>query len=190
MNTYSYLATQIPWLIYDPLPQGVLFHHCQEHNALSRVYLIWNNLPDVVKSAQTLGTFHKRCIKWLAANQLYSDYLVVEKTITQSFFFFFFFYYTNLSFLLIMNLVQICIYTVILMYFPARIYVVFMLWIITSCLTCNQINDADYWVKFKNIEIPMQIQEAWATSWLVGILWINVLVFRDIYAYVYLHIYN
>ena len=32
--------------------------------------LIWNSLPEVVKKADTLGSFHNRCMKWLVESQL------------------------------------------------------------------------------------------------------------------------
>ena len=32
--------------------------------------LIWNSLPEVVKKANTLGSFHNRYLKWLVESQL------------------------------------------------------------------------------------------------------------------------
>ena len=64
--------------ILDLQQQGVLCHQNQEQNALSKAgmrhsgCLIWNSLPDAVKSAQTFHkeqrafleqkTFYKRCL--------------------------------------------------------------------------------------------------------------------------------
>ena len=36
-----------------------------KHSKRNSGCLIWNSLPDEVKSAQTIATFHNRCLQWL-----------------------------------------------------------------------------------------------------------------------------
>ena len=44
-----------------PKPRTEYFKHRTRYYGC----LVWNGLPEEVKSAQTIDKFHKRCLKWL-----------------------------------------------------------------------------------------------------------------------------
>ena len=44
-----------------PKPRTEYFKHSLRYSGC----LVWNSLPEEVKNAQTLETFHNRCLKWL-----------------------------------------------------------------------------------------------------------------------------
>ena len=44
-----------------PKPRTEYFKQSMKYSG----FLIWNSLPDEVKGAKTLETFHNRCLKWL-----------------------------------------------------------------------------------------------------------------------------
>ena len=44
-----------------PKPRTVCFKHSMKYSGC----LVWNSLPEEVKNAPTLDTFHNRCIQWL-----------------------------------------------------------------------------------------------------------------------------
>lgn len=47
-----------------PKPRTESFKHSMRYSGC----LVWNSLPDTVRSSQSLETFHNRCIKWLVTD--------------------------------------------------------------------------------------------------------------------------
>ena len=61
LNTSVNLRSMTTGCFMPPKPRTECFKQSMRYSGC----LIWNSLPDVVKSAQTQETFHKRCLKWL-----------------------------------------------------------------------------------------------------------------------------
>ena len=61
LNTSVNLRSMTTGCFVPPKPQTECFKQSMRYSGC----LIWNSLPDVVKSAQMQETFHKRCLKWL-----------------------------------------------------------------------------------------------------------------------------
>ena len=61
MNMSVNLRSSASGCFVPPLPKKECFKHSMRYSGC----LIWNCLPDNVKSSQTAETFHNRCIKWL-----------------------------------------------------------------------------------------------------------------------------
>ena len=61
MNMSVNLRSSASGCFIPPLPKKECFKHSMRYSGC----LIWNSLPNNVKSSQTAETFHNRCIKWL-----------------------------------------------------------------------------------------------------------------------------
>ena len=61
INTSINLRSSSSGCFIPPKPRTELFKHSMRYSGC----LVWNSLPDEVKSAQTVATFHNRCLKWL-----------------------------------------------------------------------------------------------------------------------------
>ena len=61
LNTSVNLRSMTIACFAPPKPRTECFKQSMRYSGC----LIWNSLPNVVKSAQTQETFHKRCLKWL-----------------------------------------------------------------------------------------------------------------------------
>ena len=61
MNMSVNLRSSASGCFIPPLPKKECFKHSMRYSGC----LIWNCLPNNVKSSQTAETFHNRCIKWL-----------------------------------------------------------------------------------------------------------------------------
>ena len=57
-------ATSQCYVLPKPRPEG--FKQSMRYYG----FLIWNSLPEVVKKANTIGSFHNRCLKWLVESRL------------------------------------------------------------------------------------------------------------------------
>ena len=61
VNTSVMLRSSASGCFVPPQPKKECFKHSMRYSGC----LIWNSLPNEVKCAQTLDTFHGRCLKWL-----------------------------------------------------------------------------------------------------------------------------
>ena len=61
VNTSVMLRSSASGCFVPPQPKKECFKHSMRYSGC----LIWNSLPNEVKCAQTLETFHGRCLKWL-----------------------------------------------------------------------------------------------------------------------------
>ncbi|MEW8547257.1 MAG: reverse transcriptase family protein [Candidatus Thiodiazotropha sp.] len=61
VNTSVVLRSSASGCFVPPQPKKECFKHSMRYSGC----LIWNSLPNEVKCAQTLETFHGRCLKWL-----------------------------------------------------------------------------------------------------------------------------
>ena len=61
INTSINLRSTSSGCFIPPKPRTEFFKHSMRYSGC----LIWNSLPDEVKSAQTIATFHNRCLQWL-----------------------------------------------------------------------------------------------------------------------------
>ena len=61
MNMSVNLRSSASGCFIPPLPKKKCFKRSMRYSGC----LIWNSLPNDVKSSQTAETFHNRCIKWL-----------------------------------------------------------------------------------------------------------------------------
>ena len=61
LNTSVNLRSMNVGCFVPPKPRTECFKQSLRYSGC----LIWNSLPENVKSAQTQETFHKRCLKWL-----------------------------------------------------------------------------------------------------------------------------
>ena len=61
LNTSVNLGPVTTGCFVPPKPRTECFKQSMRYSGC----LIWNSLPDVVKSAQMQETFHKECLKWL-----------------------------------------------------------------------------------------------------------------------------
>lgn len=61
LNTTINLRSSASGSFVPPKPRTECFKQSMRYSGC----LIWNSLPDEVKSAQTIDTFHKRCLNWL-----------------------------------------------------------------------------------------------------------------------------
>ena len=63
LNTSVNLRSMNVGCFVPPKPRTECFKQSLRYSGC----LIWNSLPEDVKSAQTQETFHKRCLKWLSS---------------------------------------------------------------------------------------------------------------------------
>ena len=61
VNTSINLRSTISGCFIPPKPRTEYFKHSMRYSGC----LVWNSLPEEVKNAQTIATFHNRCLKWL-----------------------------------------------------------------------------------------------------------------------------
>ena len=61
VNTSINLRSSSAGCFIPPKPRTEYFKHSMRYSGC----LVWNSLPEEVKSAQTIDTFHNRCLKWL-----------------------------------------------------------------------------------------------------------------------------
>ena len=61
VNTAMLLRSATAGCFVPPKSRTDYFKHSLRHSGC----LVWNSLPEKVKNAQTLETFHNRCLKWL-----------------------------------------------------------------------------------------------------------------------------
>lgn len=61
VNTSINLRSTSAGCFIPPKPRTEYFKHSMRYSGC----LVWNSLPEEVKSSQTIDTFHKRCLKWL-----------------------------------------------------------------------------------------------------------------------------
>ena len=61
VNTSINLRSSSAGCFIPPKPRTEYFKHSMRYSGC----LVWNSLPEDVKSAQTIDTFHNRCLKWL-----------------------------------------------------------------------------------------------------------------------------
>ena len=61
VNTNIKLRSSSNGCFIPPKPRTEYFKHSMRYSGC----LVWNSLPEEVKSAQTIVTFHNRCLKWL-----------------------------------------------------------------------------------------------------------------------------
>ena len=61
VNTSINLRSSSAGCFIPPKPRTEYFKHSMRYSGC----LVWNSLPEEVKSAQTIDTFHDRCLKWL-----------------------------------------------------------------------------------------------------------------------------
>ena len=55
------LRTASAGCFIPPKPRTEYFKHNMRYSGC----LVWNGIPEEVKSAQTIDTFHNRCLQWL-----------------------------------------------------------------------------------------------------------------------------
>ena len=60
-NTSLVLRSVTSQCYVFPKPRTECFKQSRRYSGC----LVWNSLPEVVKKANTLGSFHNRCLKWL-----------------------------------------------------------------------------------------------------------------------------
>ena len=61
VNTSMQLRSASPGCFVPHKPRTERFKHSMKYSGS----LVWNSLPEVVKNAPTLDTFHNRCLQWL-----------------------------------------------------------------------------------------------------------------------------
>ena len=61
LNTSVNLRSMNVGCFIPPKPHTECFKQSMRYSGC----LIWNSLPDDVKSSETQETFHRRCLKWL-----------------------------------------------------------------------------------------------------------------------------
>ncbi|MEW8546816.1 MAG: reverse transcriptase family protein [Candidatus Thiodiazotropha sp.] len=61
VNTSINLRSLATGCFIPPKPRTEYFKHSMRYSGC----LVWNNLPEEVKNAPTIDTFHNRCLKWL-----------------------------------------------------------------------------------------------------------------------------
>ena len=61
INTSINLRSTSAGCFIPPKPRTEYFKHSMRYSGC----LVWNSLPEEVRSAQTIDTFHNRCLKWL-----------------------------------------------------------------------------------------------------------------------------
>lgn len=64
MNNSVALRSSASGCFVPPKPRTESFKQSMRYSGC----LIWNSLPDEVKSAETMNTFHNRCLKWLVTD--------------------------------------------------------------------------------------------------------------------------
>ena len=60
-NTSINLRSSSAGCFIPPKPRTECFKHSLRYSGC----LVWNSLPEDIKNAQTIDTFHCRCLKWL-----------------------------------------------------------------------------------------------------------------------------
>ena len=61
VNTSIDLRSSAAACFIPPKPRTEYYKHSLRYSGC----LVWNSLPEEVKKAQTIDTFHNRCMKWL-----------------------------------------------------------------------------------------------------------------------------
>ena len=61
VNTSINLRSSSAGCFISLKPRTESFKHSLRYSG----YLVWNSLPEEVKNAQSIDTFHSRCLKWL-----------------------------------------------------------------------------------------------------------------------------
>ena len=61
VNTSIHLRSMSAGCFVPPKPRTEYFKHSMRYSGC----LVWNNLPDEVRNAPTIDSFHNRCLKWL-----------------------------------------------------------------------------------------------------------------------------
>ena len=61
VNTSVNLRSSSAGCFIPPKPRTECFKHSLRYSGC----LVWNSLPEDIKNAQTIDTFHSRCLKWL-----------------------------------------------------------------------------------------------------------------------------
>ena len=61
VNTSINLRSSAAACFIPPKPRTEYYKHSLRYSGC----LVWNSLPEEVKKAQTIDTFHNRCMKWL-----------------------------------------------------------------------------------------------------------------------------
>ena len=60
-NTNIQLRSSSAGCFIPPKPRTECFKHSMRYSGC----LVWNSLPEEVKNAQAIATFHNRCLRWL-----------------------------------------------------------------------------------------------------------------------------